>query len=138
MRVAPDGPWRGGRIREFNASLFLLRERVPENEEGVYDRGEEWIFWDFKIFTIGEGLFLVRVDVYWAEKNDHAQCLEFARAYDCPDDFAYYNNNEKYSRKIVGRPIQNGVPYYRKFMRRRRQRVNEDNEDNEEEEQFNA
>ena len=117
---------------------FCCENGCPKTKRACMIAAKNGFFEILKYLRLEKACFWCAWTLYWAEKNDHAQCLEFARAYDCPDDFAYYNNNEKYSRKIVGRPIQNGVPYYRKFMRRRRQRVNEDNEDNEEEEQFNA
>ena len=50
-----------------------------------------------------------------ARRENHQACLNFCLENGCP----VYHPNECHSRYIVGEPIRNGLPYYRKCARRR-------------------
>ena len=54
--------------------------------------------------------------LFWARRENHQACLNFCLENGCPE---YHDQNECHSRYIVGEPIRNGLPYYRKCARRR-------------------
>ena len=53
--------------------------------------------------------------LFMARRENHQACLNFCLENGCPE----YHPNECHSRYIVGEPIRNGLPYYRKCARRR-------------------
>ena len=53
-----------------------------------------------------------------ARRENHQACLNFCLENGCPE----YHPNECHSRYIVGEPIRNGLPYYRKCARAARRR----------------
>jgi len=54
--------------------------------------------------------------LFWARRENHQACLNFCLENGCPE---YHDQNECHSRYIVGEPIRNGLPHYRKCARRR-------------------